>query len=353
MHFRYENVCLEAIACKLPEEIITSDWIESQLQPLYSRLRLPEGRLELMSGIAQRRFWPRDMLPGQKSVETADEAIRRSGVDRRHFGALVHGSVCRDYLEPATASGVHHGLGLPRECLIYDVSNACLGILDGMVHVANMIELGQIRAGVVVGTESGRGLVETTIRQLNADMSLTRNTVKSAVASLTIGSASAAVVLVHRELSRKGNRLLGGVASATTEFCHLCRSGRDEAAADGMHPLMATDSETLMLEGIRAAKETFERFCDAMGWRPADIDKTFCHQVGKAHRKLLLDTLGLDPAIDYATFPWLGNTGAVALPSAVALGIEVGHVQPGDRVALLGIGSGINVLMLGVEWRGA
>ena len=83
------------------------------------------------------------------------------------------------------------------------------------------------------------------------------------------------------------------------------------------------------------------------------MDKSFCHQVGKAHRKLLLETLGLDPAIDYATFPWLGNTGAVALPSAAALGIERGHVRSGDRVVFLGIGSGINVVMLGVEWREA
>ena len=303
-----------------------------------------------MSGIAERRIWPAGMLPGEKSIETAEKAIVRSGIDRRHFGALVHGSVCRDYLEPATASGVHHGLGLPRECTIYDVSNACLGLLNGMLQVANMIELGQIGAGVVVGTESSRALMEATIRQLNADTSLSRKDIKSAVASLTIGSGSAAIVLAHRDLSRKGNRLLGGVASATTEFCHLCRSGRDEAASDGMQPLMATDAETLMLEGVATAKTTFDRFLAAFDWNASDIDKTFCHQVGKAHRKLLLETLGLDPTIDYPTFDRLGNTGAVALPTAAALGIENGHVQQGNRVALLGIGSGINVVMLGVEW---
>ena len=36
-----------------------------------------------------------------------------------------------------------------------------------------------------------------------------------------------------------------------------------------------------------------------------------------------------------------------------AIGIENGHLEPDDRVALLGIGSGINVVMLGVEWRRA
>ena len=62
----------------------------------------------------------------------------------------------------------------------------------------------------MVGTESGRALVESTIAHLNADTSLSRQDIKTAFASLTIGSGSAAVVLCDRELSRTGNRLLGG-----------------------------------------------------------------------------------------------------------------------------------------------
>ncbi len=348
---RYENVCLDAVAYTLPDEVVTSEQIETRLEPLYTRLRLPEGRLELISGIVQRRFWPPGMLPSEKSVETAEKAIRIAGLDKRHVGALIHGSVCRDYLEPATACGVHHRLGLPGRCVVYDVSNACLGLLNGMIQVANMIELGQIRAGVVVGTESGRALVETTIEQLNRDTSLKRNDIKSAFASLTIGSGSAAVVLVDRELSRTGNRLLGGAVRAHSAHCDLCLSDRDQSAGADMHPLMATDAEALMHEGIAAGKQTFAEFLDGMGWSVDDVDKTFSHQVGRAHRKLMLDAFGLDEAIDYATLELLGNTGAVALPITAALGIESGHLQENDRVALLGIGSGINVVMLGVQWQ--
>jgi 3-oxoacyl-[acyl-carrier-protein] synthase III len=344
MPIRYKNVCLEAFAHTLPDEVVTSEQIESWLEPLYSRLRLPEGRLELMTGLTGRRFWPPGMPPGRMSIETAARAIDLAGIDKRHFGALIHGSVCRDFLEPATACGVHHGLGLPDKCIIYDVSNACLGLLNGMVQVANMIELGQIRAGVVVGTESSRSLVENTVKQLNEDTSLTRNNIKSAVASLTIGSGSAAVVLADRQLSRTGNRLLGGIARTNTDHCQLCQS-------DGMNTLMNTDSEALMREGIATATTAFTEFLDCMGWSAADIDKTFCHQVGSTHRKLTLEAFGLEPSVDYTTLKYLGNTGAVALPMTAAIGIENGHVQPNDNVALLGIGSGINVVMLGAKWQ--
>src|SRR3954452_15654679 len=144
---RYERVCLEAFGYSLPDEVVTSEELERRLAPAYERLRLPPGRLELMTGIRERRFFPRGTRPGQVSIESGRRAIAAAGIESRLIGALVHGSVCRDYLEPATACSVHHALGLPESCLIYDASNACLGILTGMLQVANMIELGQLRAG--------------------------------------------------------------------------------------------------------------------------------------------------------------------------------------------------------------
>ena len=181
--------------------------------------------------------------------------------------------------------------------------------------------------------------------------SLTRDDIKLAVASLTIGSGSAAVLLCDRELSRHGHRLTTAVAKANTHPSQLCHSGRDEAA-DGMQPLMTTDSERLLREGVALAKAAFPAFLATAGWEADEIDKTFCHQVGQAHRKLLFQALELDAKIDFGTFEFLGNTGSVALPISAAIGIERGHIQPGDRIAMLGIGSGINTLMLGVQWAG-
>ena len=47
MHFR--DVCLESLATALPEEELTSAEIERRLEPLYTRLRLPAGRLRSYS----------------------------------------------------------------------------------------------------------------------------------------------------------------------------------------------------------------------------------------------------------------------------------------------------------------
>ena len=234
--------------------------------------------------------------------------------------------------------------------------------LNGMVQVANMIELGQIRAGVVVGTESSRALVEATIHHLNADTSLSRNDIKAAFASLTIGSGSAAIVLCDRELSRTGNRLLGGAMQTATEHCALCQGGAaicplplGEGPGVRARPtsplLMWTDSEALMREGVAAAQAVFAAFLEEMEWAADDIHKTFCHQVGRAHQRLLFESLGLEPRIDYATFEYLGNTGSVALPMTAAIGIENGHLRQGRSRRPVGHRLGINVIMLGIEWQ--
>ena len=347
---KYSNVCIESFGYTIPDEIWTSDDIEKRLKPLYERLKLPEGRLELMTGIRERRFWPVELRPSHLSVPSCNRAIEAAEIDRNKIGCLIHGSVCRDFLEPATACSVHHHVGLREDCVIYDVSNACLGIMNGMVQAANMIELGQVEAALVVGSEGGRQLVEKTIQTLNKDTSLTRKSIKNAIASLTIGSASCAVLMTHRDISKTGNQMLNAQVVANTKFHDLCQSDQDQAGSS-MQPLMATDSNELMTQGVKTGVETFNKFVKELEWTSADIDCSFSHQVGSAHRKLMLEGMGLPEKIDYTTFEWLGNTGSAALPITMAHGLENGVVDEGNNVAMLGIGSGINCLMIGASWQ--
>lgn len=343
---RYEHVCVEAVVHNPPPEVVTSEQIEDHLAPVYERLRLPAGRLELMTGIEERRFYPVGTLPGSISQQTVKMAVEQSGVAAGEFGALLHGSVCRDRMEPATATGVHAASGLPDQCVVMDVSNACLGLLNGMLLIADMIELGRIRAGVIVGTETGRGLVEGTMDSLLHDETLTRQSIKAAFASLTIGSGSAAVVLTHQQISKTNHRLLGGAVRSDTVHHELCAGDVD--IQDG-RPRMNTDSEALLHAGIALAEKTWAEARSELGWCNSDVDRIYTHQVGRQHRKLLVERLELDPQRDYPTVERFGNTGAVALPMAMAMGLQDDPPAKGTKLALLGIGSGLNSVMLGIE----
>jgi 3-oxoacyl-[acyl-carrier-protein] synthase III len=117
--------------------------------------------------------------------------------------------------------------------------------------------------------------------------------------------------------------------------------------------LMQTDSEKLLEAGVETGAMTFADLLTDTQWSASDVTRSICHQVGGTHRKQMLESLGLKVENDFATFPWLGNTGSAALPSAMALANEEGFLRAGDRVAMLGIGSGINSLMIAVEWGGS
>lgn len=347
---RYQSVCVETFAHLIPPHVQSSDDIESQLQPVYDRLGLPAGRLELMSGIRERRYWPAGTRPGEISAQCVTAALQKAGIDPGDVGALIHGSVCRDQLEPATAAAVHYHAGLPGTALVLDLSNACLGLLNGMLMIADLIELERIRCGVVVGTELGHDLVTGTIDTLLSDPNTSRQDVKRAFASLTIGSGSAAVVLTHRRFSRQQHRLLGGVYRADTAQHALCAGGVQSETFGDDRPRMQTDSEALLHAGVNLAEVTWRACRDELAWSNADVTKAVTHQVGRAHRKLLYERLELDPGLDFPSVEFLGNTGAAALPLTASLAADAGHFVRGDKIALLGIGSGLNSVMLGLDW---
>jgi 3-oxoacyl-[acyl-carrier-protein] synthase-3 len=342
----YSKVCLHTFGYELPPYVLTSDTIEERLAPLYQRLKLPAGRLELMSGIRERRLWEPGIRPSQGAALAGKVVLEKGDLDPDTIECLIFTSVSRDMMEPATASFVHNQLGLSEDCLLFDLSNACLGFLDGMVMLANMIELGQVRNGLVVAGETAEELVESTIQTLLADESLTRKKIKPAFASLTIGSGSVALYMCSFLPTMNKPRLIRGAWKANTRYSDLCQG----AQSGGDTTLMNTNSEELLLRGVETAHLTWQEFSSIPGWNADTIDRFFCHQVGTAHARLLFDTLGLDLEKNFETLAILGNVGSVSAPITMAMAIEQDCFHCGEKAAMLGIGSGINCLMLGVEW---
>lgn len=343
---RFRHACIESLAAVLPEEIWTSDAIEERLRPLYERLKLPAGRLELMTGIKERRMWAAGTKPSDASAKAGKAVLQRSGLKPEQVEVFIHCAVSRDMLEPATASFAHHKIGLGASCQIFDLSNACLGFLNGLVTLGAMIDAGQIKCGMVVAGENGRPLVERTIQRL-LTAPLDRNGIKPFFANLTIGSGAVGAVVCHEDLLPPGqkHRLLGGAVLSATQHSALCQG---DTAGEALQ--METDSEQLLVAGVEVAKETWQKFEHETGWNRAMPDHFICHQVGSTHRRKLYETVGLDLAKDFSTFETLGNTGSAALPTALAIAVDRDTVNSGSRVALLGIGSGINSLMMAVEW---
>ncbi|MHC4821065.1 MAG: 3-oxoacyl-[acyl-carrier-protein] synthase III C-terminal domain-containing protein, partial [Planctomycetota bacterium] len=145
-------------------------------------------------------------------------------------------------------------------------------------------------------------------------------------------------------------RLLGGVHEAAPEHNELCLWGLEGEFPDPVTPYMRTDSVGVLEHGVALGVRTWNSLMEEMQWSPGQVDRIICHQVGSGHTEQILTQLSIPADRDFTTFRHLGNIGTVSLPITAALAEEQGHLEAGQRVAFLGIGSGLNCLMLGLEW---
>ncbi|MBN9122649.1 MAG: 3-oxoacyl-ACP synthase III [Planctomycetes bacterium] len=373
---KYDRVHIEAIGYELPPVVVSTAELESRLSPVYQALKMAPGQLELLTGISERRWWEPNFPISQGAAAAAKKALASADVSADDIDVLIYAGVCREQFEPATACAVAHELKINSHASIFDLSNACLGVLNGIVDVANRIELGQARAGLVVSAETAREINENVIDRMVRTKS--PELFRESVATLTGGSGAVAVLVTGEELSReKRRKLLGGVTQNAPQYNALCRWGLQSllpaagAAAErvfghnavalvqkgvdlGMRhvmiPFMETHAGEVLKYGVELGMRTWQSFLTKFGWRSEHLDKVICHQVGAGHREAVLKAIGVPPEKDFSTFEYLGNIGTVSLPITAAIAEEREFLRPGDRVGFLGIGSGLNCLMLGLEW---
>lgn len=346
---RYSRVYIESVGYELAPIVVTSAELESRLQPMYDALHIAPGQLEALTGIRERRWWKPNTPVSHGAIAAARKSLQERNISADEIGAVVYAGVCREHFEPATACQVAAALGVKGNVAIYDTSNACLGVLNGVLDIANRIELGQIRAGLVVACESSREINEIMIKQMLDHPSMELFT--TSLATLTGGSGAAAVLLTDGSFTpSRRPKLLGGVNIADPQHHTLCRWGINTDSPEHHLPYMQTDAVAVMKYGIELGKKTWDAFARELDLTTDKIDKVICHQVGETHQKLILQTIGISAEKDFTSFEFLGNMGTVSLPITAAIAKERDFLLPGDFVGFLGIGSGLNCLMMGIQW---
>ncbi len=337
---RFEQTSIVGVAHVDAPHRIATDELEAPLATTYARLGMPQRLIEPLTGVRARRWWDRDTKPSDGAALAGRKVLDESGVDPRRIGVLVNTSVCRDWVEPSTACFVHHKLGLSEDCINFDVANACLGFLDGMQLVANLIERGEVEYGLVVDCESSRDVVEATVERLSRS-SCDEGMLKAQLATLTVGSGAAAMLLGRTSLAPSGHRFLGAVSLAATQHNQLCR---------GQLEVGLTDTKNLLAHGVGVAQRTWQRAQQAFGWTADNVECFALHQVSALHTETLASTLGFSLDKAFLIYPELGNVGPASLPIVLSKAAEAERLSPNDRVVLAGIGSGLNCTAAAVLW---
>lgn len=333
----FTNTSLLSIERHEATERVTSTAFDERLADVYSRVGLRSGLLEELVGIKERRWWIDGVTFTDGAAAAGRAALAASGVAPDDIGLLINTSVSRHWLEPATSVVVHDALGLPPSCQNFDLTNACLGFLNGIEVAAAMIDAGLVDHAMVVDGEDSRRLQETTLHRL-ATENPTADEVMAEFAGLTLGSGAVAAVLGPADRNPDGHRVVASASRAGTEHHELCVGDNDH---------MFTDLRGLLDAGLDLSEALWDVAAAEFDWSKG-MERYFLHQVSQVHTDAICERLDIDKTLVPRTFPEFGNIGPASVPFTLAGAQET--LERGDRILLMGIGSGLNASCMEIAW---
>jgi acyl-CoA:acyl-CoA alkyltransferase len=110
---------------------------------------------------------------------------------------------------------------------------------------------------------------------------------------------------------------------------------------------MRTDLKGLLDAGLNLSADLWAEAAGEFDWS-GGMDRYIVHQVSKVHTKAMCDRFSIDPELVPTTFPTRGNLGPASVPFTLA--DRQDSLVDGDRVLLMGIGSGLNASCLEIAW---
>jgi 3-oxoacyl-[acyl-carrier-protein] synthase III len=329
------NARFESIGCRLPERRVTSDEI------MASTRHRTHIDLERLTGIHERRIAATDENSLTLAVDAAEDCLAHSSYCAADLEVLINCSITRyrsesvARFEPTQSQAVAATIGAPK-ALTFDLSNACAGMLTGVFIVNNWIRRGVVSRGMVVSGEYISGLGRNAAAHV-------RNILSRELASLTLGDAGAAVIVERAPAGCAGIAAAG--FTTLSEHSRLCLAypARHEPGAR-----MFTQSRAIHRAAISSIPPLLREALDAADLEMHDIDWVIPHQTSaRAIRKGMTEVneaLGdapKRPAV--VTVDEYGNTASTTHFVALAQMLRDGKLQPGERVALLALASGLEI----------
>ena len=236
--------------------------------------------------------------------------------------------------EPGVSFVVKNEIGAAG-ALHFDLSNACAGMLTGVLILDDFIRRGAVRRGMVVSGESITSLSR------NATGSV-QGIASPELASLTLGDAGAAVILERNADGTPGITACDLVTFA--EYSDLCVA---RPCPHGPGAVMHTDAKALHQVAILCCVPSLRRALERSGTSWGEIDWVIPHQSSeraiREGTRYVSSQLGGVPKHIVYNLEAYGNTSSTTHFVALYGHLRERRIQPGQQVAMLCFASGLVV----------
>jgi 3-oxoacyl-[acyl-carrier-protein] synthase-3 len=298
--------------------------------------------LERLTGIRERRVSIGDEDSFTLATAAAQNCLAKTGCDAGAVDAVISCSITKfrgglsQRLEPPMSGVVAHAIGADN-AITFDLSNACAGMLTGVMIANNWIRRGMIRRVLVVSGEYISQLGQNASRHIRTIMS-------KELASLTLGDAGAALLLERADTDSSAGITLAGFTTVAG-YSRLCLAYPTEHESGGR---MFTDARGIQQAAMSYTPLLLHEVLDSAGIAIHDIDHVITHQTSaRAIRKGMARvsaSFGDRPRHDAViTVDRYGNTASTTHTVALIEELEAGHIQPGETIALIALASGLEI----------
>ncbi|HPS56940.1 MAG TPA: 3-oxoacyl-[acyl-carrier-protein] synthase III C-terminal domain-containing protein [Spirochaetota bacterium] len=321
----------------IPEQIIENGIV---LAPLFKALSLNLDDMIRKTGVAQRCKSDDSVSVLDMAEHAVKDLMSRTNtkdIAISEIDTIIYASVTRMMAEPSTAIMLQKRLGI-ESAISFDISNACLSFVDGLIVADSLISAGRSKLALVVSAEKGARVAE-----MSLDAMTNKEAGMECMAALTLGDGAAAALVAADDSAYKGAIALRAFTRASrSQYAHCC-------TLQSTNEPMMTDSNAMFEGALLNYPPMLKTLIKELGWNIEDIEALVPHQASLKVIQTGLKSIGYPIEKTIITLDQFGNMASVSVPFTISRLLDQQKPATGSKIAVAAFGSGLSFSMLALE----
>ncbi|NLV68735.1 MAG: ketoacyl-ACP synthase III [Spirochaetes bacterium] len=321
----------------VPDEVIDNGTV---LEPLFTSLSLNLKDMIMKTGVEQRFRSDDSITPLDMAEHAVKDLMNRPNtkdIKITEIDTIIYASVTRMMAEPSTAIMLQNRLGI-ESAFSFDVSNACLSFVDGLIIADSLIATGRSKLALVVSAEKGARVAEKSLEAIQ-----NREAGMECMAALTLGDgAAAALVSAENSEYRSILAFRAFTRASRSAYAHCC-------TLPSTYEPMRTDSAAMFEGALTNYPPMLKSLIKTLGWEIDDIEALVPHQASLKIIETGLKSIGYPIEKTRITLDQYGNMASVSVPFTLSRLLDHDMPAPGSKIVVAAFGSGLSFSMLAME----
>ena len=286
------------------------------------------------TGVRNRRI--DELTTSDLCFKAAEKLIEDLQWDKSEINALVFVSQYFDFVAPATACIMQFKLGLPKECMAFDIELGCSGWIYGMSVISSLMKGGTIKKALLMSGD-GRTNFEGA---------------EDVIGGL-IGYAGTVTALEYTE---EANSLYFDLGSDGSGYNAIMvkeggarfpanRHSLDLSYVNGKPScglLSRMNGMDVFSFGISTAPKSIKRLMKELGKEVTDADYLVLHQANKQMNDIIVKKLKFDPERVPESLSMFGNTSSASIPLTIVTRLREQLSKGKHSLLCCGFGIGLS-----------